>query len=232
MLDELTHVRKEIRAETWASGSVVGNPYIIDFGITLRIGGYAGKRRTWVRLYSDLMPSHTVGLVHQFNSPLFSERDRPLLLAMRMVYVPTNFGRQLRPTITLGDSPLQSGTYFGCLPEQLLESAHVSKHDAPGGRCYVMANARRSRGSQRNIRKIACPICRRSKLPFLSAMQMQGHLSHFIEILRFSVEPEGTVTQILHENASILQLVTDSCNLVTRPSTFLTLHGKFAANGG
>lgn len=53
--------------------------------------------------------SHTVSEVRQFRSPLFADRGRPFLLAVRMTYTPTIYGQQFLPQLSLGDATYQRG---------------------------------------------------------------------------------------------------------------------------
>lgn len=55
--------------------------------------------------------SHTVGEVNQYESPAFSERGHPLVLAARITFTPTLNGQQPLPWILLGDSELLRDRY-------------------------------------------------------------------------------------------------------------------------
>ncbi len=55
---------------------------------------------------------HTVGLIQNYASPALSNRDQPILVALRMTFTPQLNGQQQLPQLTLGNTELRRGDYF------------------------------------------------------------------------------------------------------------------------
>ena len=56
--------------------------------------------------------AHTVGLADDYSAPEFSQRDTPLIVAVRMTFSPHINGEQSLPQLSLGDADLQRNTYW------------------------------------------------------------------------------------------------------------------------
>ena len=67
--------------------------------------------RLLARFGSVSTGAHTVGVVNQYQSPVFAGRE-PFALAVRVTYSPTLYGQQPLPWIQFGDADLLRGQYF------------------------------------------------------------------------------------------------------------------------
>jgi len=61
---------------------------------------------------------HTAGLAIDYPAPEFSERNHPILVAVRMTYTPGVNGAQLLPALALGDAQLQRDAYYRAVYER------------------------------------------------------------------------------------------------------------------
>ncbi len=62
--------------------------------------------------------NHTAGLAIDYAAPEFSERNHPILVAVRMTYTPGVNGVQLLPALSLGDAQLQRDAYYRAVYER------------------------------------------------------------------------------------------------------------------
>lgn len=56
--------------------------------------------------------AHTVGLAVDYSAPEFSQRNGPVIVAVRMTFTPELNGQQQLPVLALGDAELQSDAYW------------------------------------------------------------------------------------------------------------------------